>query len=323
MSGAVSLKVRAELRDRARAAVGLALVIGLAGGLVIAAAAGARRTSSAFEAFRKAQNTAQSGIANPAQAFGFATVDFDKADRLPSVAESARFSFFVGFVTTSRGTVLTMIGDRNPVVMFASADDRFDRTLNKMLVTEGRLSNPDAVDEVVASYIAATSYGLRVGDTLDVRFPAFQDFEAGPSAQRLTGPRIRLRVVGIEATSSELPPGLGYPPLHLTSAFFKRYVTQTPTFPADMVRLRADSDIDGFEAALQDAVVRTPGRDTSSRIQFFNEVSNARAIERTIHIQSVALWLLAALAGLATVLILGQALVREAFLGSQDHPALR
>ena len=321
--GAVWMRVRAELRVRFRSSVGHVLVIGLAGGLVTAAAAGARRTSSTYEEFRRAQNTAQMGVANPAEAFGFATVDFDKAVKFPQVVDSARFSFFIGFIKTSRGKILTPIGDQNPVVLFASDDGRFDRDLNRMYILEGRLSDPAVVDEVVASYVASQSYDIRVGDTLEAQFPSFSDFARGPTA-KISGPKVHLRVVGIEAEANELPPGLGYPELHLTPAFHRRYKAQSPTFDALDLKLRNDSDTTAVADELQTAIVRKPGPGpTSNRIQFFDEVANARAIARTIHIQAIALWLLAALAGAASLLILGQALVRESFVETHEYPTLR
>ena len=44
----VWLLLRADLRRRWRALLGLALILGLAGGVVITAAAGARRTETAY-----------------------------------------------------------------------------------------------------------------------------------------------------------------------------------------------------------------------------------------------------------------------------------
>src|SRR5207237_9608592 len=48
---AVLLRVRADLRARWRSWLGLTLIMGLAGGAVLAAAAGARRTDSAYSRF--------------------------------------------------------------------------------------------------------------------------------------------------------------------------------------------------------------------------------------------------------------------------------
>src|SRR5438105_5684398 len=139
---AVWMRSRAELRARWRASLALAGVIGLAGGLVLGAAAGARRQDSTYPLFRKAQNTAQLGIANSGQVFGFANVDFDYARRLPQVIDSAPFQAFLGFIKTSRGESLTPIGDQNPVVNFASSDGRFDTVLNRMFIMEGRYADP-------------------------------------------------------------------------------------------------------------------------------------------------------------------------------------
>src|SRR5687767_10061800 len=49
---------RRELIRRRRSAVALALLIGLCGAVVLAAAAGARRTGSAFDRFVEASNSA-------------------------------------------------------------------------------------------------------------------------------------------------------------------------------------------------------------------------------------------------------------------------
>jgi len=318
---AVWFRARAELRARWRASIGLALVIGLAGGLVIAAAAGARRQDSTFPKFRRFTNVAQAGVANSGAFFGFANVDFKKAAALPQVVDSAPFNFFIGFAKTSGGKLLTPVGDQNPVVFFSSADGSFDRHLNRMFVVGGRLADPNVVDEVMVSYIASQQYGIRVGDTIDLQMPTRQDLQrVGGRDFTLTGPRVRLRVVGIEAESFELPPGLGYPPIHLTPAFWHRYIGVTPTFPALLLKLRSDGDIPAVVDGMQRTAI-LPGS-SSRRVQFFDETSIAAAIQRTAHVQATALWLLSLLAGVAAVLIFAQAIVRQSFLESDDHPSL-
>ena len=319
---AVWFRARAELRARWRASLGLALVIGLAGGLVIAAVAGARRQDSTFPKFRRETNVAQAGIANSGAFFGFADVDFKKAIALPQVVDSAPFSFFIGFARTSRGKVLTPVGDQNPVVFFSSPDGRFDRHLNRMFVLRGHLADPNAVDEMMVSYIASQQYGIRVGDTIDLQMPSMNDLQrvGGGRDFVLTGPTVRLRAVGIEAESFELPPGLGYPPLHLTPAFWHRYIDVTPTFPALLLKLRGDGDVPAVVDELQKTAI-LPGS-SSRRIQFFDETSIAAAIQRTAHVQTTAFWLLALLAGIASLLIFAQAIIRQSFLEADDHPSL-
>src|SRR5207237_2794617 len=234
--------------------------------------------------FRTAQNTAQLGIANSGRVFGFANVNFEYARRLPEVVDTAPFQAFLGFMQTSRGMSLTPIGDENPVVSFASPDGRFDTVLNRMLIIEGHYADPAAVDDGVVSYLAARSYNMHVGDYLDYALPSFKDFANGPSTTTLTGPHPRVRVVGIEAQSYELPPGLGYPPVHLTPAFYRKFIANTPTFPAILVKLRNDRDI----PAMLDGARRTAIEkgSPSTRIQFFNEPANAASILRTTHVQA-------------------------------------
>jgi len=319
---AVWMRARAELRARWRASLALAGVIGLAGGLVLGASAGARRQDSTFPLFRTAQNTAQLGIANSGRVFGFANVNFEYARRLPEVVGTAPFQAFLGFIKTSRGTSLTPIGDENPVVSFASPDGRFDTVLNRMLIIEGHYADPAAVDEGVVSYLAARSYNIHVGDYLDYALPSFKDFANGPSTTTLTGPHPRVRVVGIEAQSYELPPGLGYPPIHLTPAFYRAFISKTPTFPALLLKLRHENDVPAVLDAIQKHGL-LGGASASTRVQAFNEPQNAAAVTRTIHIQAIALWLLALLAGVTSLLVVGQAIIRQSFIESDENPALR
>jgi ABC-type lipoprotein release transport system permease subunit len=319
---AVWIRARAELRARWRASLALAMVIGLAGGLVLGAAAGARRQDSTFPLFRKAQNTAQLGIANSGASFGFANVDFAYARRLPEVTDSALFWAYLGFIKTSRGVSLTPIGDQNPVVSFASSDGRFDTVLNRMLIIEGHLADPAAIDEGVVSYLAARSYNIRVGDYLDYALPSLKDFANGPSTANLTGPHLRVRVVGIEAQSYELPPGLGYPVIHLTPAFYRAYTSETPNLPGLLLKLKHENDVPAVLDAIQKHGL-LGGASVSTRVQAFNEPQNAAAVTRTVHIQAIALWLLALLAGITSLLVVGQAIIRQSFIESDENPALR
>jgi hypothetical protein len=288
----------------------------------LGAAAGARRQNSTFPLFRKAQNTAQLGIANSGQVFGFANVNFEYARRLPQVVDAASFHAFLAFIKTSRGVSLTPIGDQNPVVNFASPDGRFDTVLNRMLIIEGGYADPGAVDEAVVSYLAARSYNIHVGDYLDYALPSFKDFANGPSTTRLTGPHPRVRVVGIEAQSYELPPGLGYPPIHLTPAFYRAFISKTPTFTALLLKLRHENDVPAVLDAIQKHGL-LGGASASTRVQAFNEPQNAAAVTRTVHIQAIALWLLALLAGITSLLVVGQAIIRQSFIESDENPALR
>lgn len=65
--GAVWLRAKAQLRGRVRASLLLALLVGLSGGVVLAALAGARRSEAALPRFLAAYRTADTlvGIIGP------------------------------------------------------------------------------------------------------------------------------------------------------------------------------------------------------------------------------------------------------------------
>src|SRR5687767_2300053 len=115
--GAVALRARAELRGRLRSWLGLAALVGLVTGLVIAAAAGARRTDSAYARFLDHQRAADVFVDNYPDP-GVGTVDPAAVERLPQVASSARAAFL-------------FIGETGAV---APADARLGRDVNRLKV---------------------------------------------------------------------------------------------------------------------------------------------------------------------------------------------
>src|SRR4051794_15481783 len=91
--GGVWFRARADLRSRWRAAVGTALVVGFAAGIVLVAIAGARRTDSAYPRFLHAERAFDVFV-------GGGTRDgLERAARLPQVEASA-------IVASARGVVL-------------------------------------------------------------------------------------------------------------------------------------------------------------------------------------------------------------------------
>ncbi len=85
--GALWFRLQAEARARWRAWAGLALLVGVFAGAVLATAAGARRADTAYSRFVKASSAADMLVYNvPGGSLG--NVDFDTVERLPQVAES-------------------------------------------------------------------------------------------------------------------------------------------------------------------------------------------------------------------------------------------
>jgi ABC-type lipoprotein release transport system permease subunit len=303
---AVWMRLRSELRMRWRAWLGLALLLGLAGGAATAAAAGARRTESAYPRFVAAQR------GYDLLTGGFPeSIDVEKAlpviEHLPSVKEWARLD------TVSVAGILPS-GKRLTIPQLAAVTDLQGRAgirINRFKVLSGRLFDLDAPDEALVDFGTAGKYGLRVGSV--IRF-VVGDF-ADPNADLYP-----VRVVGIIAYPGSFPAvGISsfFTAIPVTPAFAR--VNHITPFAGDstlMIRLRhGGADVETFAKELSDRVgdVDVPA---------IEKIQTA-GVQRSIRFEVQALWTLAALIALTALAILGQSLGRQAGLDSDELPTLR
>lgn len=314
---AVWYRFRAELRSRWRAWLGLGLLVGLAGGAVMALVAGARRTETAYARFLEAHN-AYDVIVFDYEQRGSAirgVGDFDEIAALPLVEDSAEGELD-----------LIPLGSSSSVMAIAGRDGRIGRDINRFKILEGRRADPDRPDEAVVGFATAEDHDLEVGSTIQVLSPDDVERMTDPdeiaAAQRFfdQAPDGRLRVVGIEASPGEFPPQnyADMPMVHLTPAFHDLHLIDDPQTSAKvlLVRLRDGADgVSAFNAAL-DRLSDGPAYDALA------QADQATAVERSIHLQAVTLWLLAGLVTVSATLILAQLLSRLAFVEGRDHPTL-
>lgn len=298
--GAVALRGRAELRSRLRSWLGLAALVGLVAGLVIAAAAGARRTDSAYARFLDRQRAADVFVDNYPDP-GVGTVDPAAVERLPQVVSSARAAFL--FIAES-GAV-------------APADSRLGRDINRLKLLEGRLPARDRVEEMAVGFERARLLGWRVGTTAPLIEPQY-----AADARKAGVRNLRLRVVGIVAAPGDFPPlQTGEPSIHLTPAFYRAYAG-TPLLTegagqAVIARLRRRAaDVAAFRAGIERL---TGGKPTAVS----DEAQRNENTERSLDLQAGALWLLAGLLALTGMVVLSQALARQAFLEAGERETLR
>src|SRR5205085_8031094 len=133
------------------------------------------------------------------------------------------------------------------------------------------------------------------------------------------GPDVTFHIVGIEASPSEFPP-IGpdlAPPLHLTRAFNHRYAADLVASPLLFVRLRDPGDLDAFSKGIERLANGEPAGFVQSRSL------QTPKVERAIRFQATAVRIVAVLALVALVLVVGQALVRQAFAEADDDRVLR
>jgi ABC-type antimicrobial peptide transport system permease subunit len=298
----VLFRARTELRSRWRAWAALAAFLGVFPGAVMAVTAGARRTDSSYKRFLTWSHAWDVLLPDyPADfAPAFAHINLDTAERLPQVAESLRVTSFQTFG-----------GPEEDVI--TSADPRFGTTFSRPKVLSGRLPRPDRADEVALSFTTAQDQHFRIGDVLHLTIA-----KAGIDPTAQVGLPVTLTVVGIEASPGEFPPTLGNTPALLASrAFALQYQADLLHFEDSLIRLkRGAADLPAFQKQVD--------RLSGGRVVFlFRHIDQAANIERSFHLQALALWLLAAITGLVTLLVFSQTLARQTFLESQEYPTLR
>src|SRR5438105_4269433 len=152
------MRARAELRTRFAAIVSLALIVGVIGGVVIAAAAGARRTISAYPRFLVAQNAMDTVVEVHGHDPAVVGKPLAEAEHLPQVAEFSQVSQIQGH--------LQIPGNPKPGNVFGilSPDGRFGIDINRPKILEGRMFRPSATDELVPGFAVANDLHLRVGE---------------------------------------------------------------------------------------------------------------------------------------------------------------
>jgi hypothetical protein len=308
---AVWARARSELRASWRAWLALVLLLGMCGGAVTAAAAGARRTTSAFPRLLEATDSFDV-LVNPNDG----DLDFDAVERLPQIARTARGAGVTVLPAGPDGRVDLNFERFNFV---ASLDGELAYTMERPKIVEGRMPRPDRADEVLLDEGGASRERLRVGSTLSV-FSFSRDeamaFEAGVG-EPPSGTQVRLNVVGIGVIPKDLPVAEDdrLQPSYLTPAFVRAYQPAS-NYAASFVQLRRGGD---DVAAYVDAAQRVDG---DEQVFYQTRPELVAKAQRAVRPEWGALALFAAVGGLATLLVVSQTLARQQFLDSSDYPTL-
>ncbi len=177
--------LRLELRRRWRSLIVLALLVALATATVLAAAAGARRGQTAFDRLWASTLPATATVLPNQPGF-----DWAKVRALPEVTALTEFPVVFGFALDCCPGASTG---------FPPADDQMTRTIERPVIFQGRLFNPDRVDEVVATPQFMTSFSKHVGDTVTLHLASPKQASLGydGSTGPPRGPVIRATIVGV------------------------------------------------------------------------------------------------------------------------------
>ena len=154
---AVAIRLGFEFRRRWKSWLSLAIVLALFGGGLLAAAAGSRRTNSAYPRFVDKQRAFDQFFIDFSDFDpGVAKITKEQLLTLPEVEEVHTAHFFENIA---------------PLAVFVGSDDpRFGTSFQIPKVVEGRMPAPDSIDEFAAPIGLVDELGLTVGQTMEVPF---------------------------------------------------------------------------------------------------------------------------------------------------------
>ena len=300
--GAVTMLFGTELRRRWRSWLILVVLIAVVAGLVLAAAAAGRRTATAFPRF-----VASHGY----DVYVYNQKPVPGLSRLPGVASVTTIANPANGQPTCACTTHAItpsnfyINELSPTAL---------RRVVKLVA--GQMPAESSPYDVLASFTLQQDYGVHIGSVLHVPLYASSQLPALGSGADVapTGPTVALHVVGIGAAEMEFPSGTTpEDDLFTTPAFARTVNKRVPHAFVYLVRLRhGTSSLPRFAAATGPLHL-----DYVS-----NQANAAAAVAASIHPQAVGWWVLAVLAALVGLALIGQALGRQSVVESEEYPSL-
>ena len=310
---ALRLPLRAELRRRWRAMLGLALLLGVIGGVVLTAAAGAQRTDTAYPRLLRSANAAQlllitSQYSPPAY--------FRLLSHLPQVASLSVASLYDALLPARHGPSSTT------VEAFSSFNDSFGVTGDRVRVVSGRVFDPRDPRAVMIDPQLAAREHLHPGSTLRL-YLVPSDAAGDPELSRARD--LPFRVSAVVVFDTQIVPASkinAEPTVLLSPPFSRTGLALSASYGAQAaVRLRPGAAVAPLLHSARTLAQQYPA--TRQGVDLTNLASAVAATQRAIRPQAVALALFAGLTGLVALAVIGQLLSRQLSLDSADFPVLR
>ena len=312
--GSVWLTLRAGFRGGWRSWLALALLLGVMSGVVLAAAAGARRTDTAYPrllAWSRASDLQVVPYGSGVPAY------YRALARLPQVAAMSTADLMNMTVRVGGGYV--------PAAQFqvyASPDGRMGVSVDRVKVLAGRLFDPADPRAVMIDQKLADEEHARPGSTVRL-LGVPNDRNGNPDLGRAIS--LSFRVSAIVVFDNQIAPNVtgGNATVLLSPAFLRtaagRWVPNSG-YEA-FVRLRPGASPAGFLQAAGVLAARYPA--TGGKIVAISTADEVTATQRAIRPYAVALALFAALVGVIALVIIGQLLGRQLVLDSASFRVLR
>ncbi len=306
---------RVLFRQTWRQLVGIAVVLGLIGGLSLFALAGARRTQSSYPRFLRSTNPSTMvvdvGGLDPS---GYETLD--AIAYLPQVVQARAYAgFYVAAVVDGQPDF------SQNFEAVGSIDGRyFDQ--DRFTPISGRLPDPTRTDEVAVNERSARLFGYHVGQQIDFATVSAADVEGATSeeAQQSIQPRLLIHstIVGIGALLEEiLQDDTDRSPLVLFTPAYVKEAKGLQTYAWQGLVLRnGDADV----AAVKKAITEKQGGGP----QIFRvTATDTFHAEQAIRPVSLALAVFGLIVGIGCLVVVGQALGRYVRSRQPEHAIAR
>src|SRR6266542_560728 len=252
MMPAIVMRLRTEIRSHFVATVALVLLIGVAGGAVLATAAGAGRTDTAFPRFLEASHAGQVLISPQATGLkGF----YADIGRLPEVERTGAAAGVFLFYLSPSGQI-----DPSLVTTFDSVDGRLGYTVDRPRLIEGRLPDPKDPTEGLANRFLAERLHLHAGSKLSLisfrEQPPLDQSKVRPSDYV----RLTFTITGVGVLPTDVVPVAqldSLPQLLATPAYFRTYADPNSlAFDGLFVRLKQGATVKRFHQKVDEIASR-------------------------------------------------------------------
>jgi len=307
----------ATLRRRWSGYVTVVLLIGLVGGLAMGSVEAARRTESAFSDYLAASNASdlQMGVfpaGNQVSDIAIGSPVYrtftNTLERLPEVERVAANPQLFALALKKDGAPELTGPLANQLVDVVGSENGLYFEQDKAVVTQGRLPNPASEDQAMASAEAAQLLHLRVGDTL--RFGIYTIAQSSESD--FGTPKVRpyltvdMHLTGLVVFPNDVVQDDvdRYPAYMVFTPALTRRIQSAAYYPTYSIKLRPGTSIAKAEQALINAI--PPGF-----LYNFHLTSVVKdEVNRSVRPEALALGVFGGIAGVAALLIAGQALAR-------------
>ncbi len=314
--GTVWLVLRGDVRRRWPALLSLALLLGLIGGVVLTAAAGARRTDTAYPRLLRWANATQADIVPEGTGFnGYYTA----LARLPHIAAMTTEGIY--------GMVLSP-GNQTNVNVMSSPDGALGVSVDRVKVVAGRLFEPTAPGQAMVDQQLASLEHLAPGGTLRL-YGVPSEPDGRPEYNKAV--TLTYRVTAIVVFDDEIVPTGSNTTLPTALVSWPPAAPAVATSLSDgdeaAVRLQPGASLTAFTSAAEALTKRYAGTQahpgTGGNIITINLSDQVSATERAIRPEAIALAVFAGLAGLIALAVIGQLLSRQLALEAAEFPILR